>query len=286
MRRISTLIIIIALCIISIVMVSCSASNTDSAGNTEPASLPVSTNMAGNATSSEVCNALSAAGLSNVAVFNDWVMDFAGVAGTDAGLTDEWISPDLLQPDTAKCMDGWEHHYDHSDSDCRMTAMLLLDGIVTADSTGDEYDGTYLMFDVDAIDNVPKYEVIRKNRDLFTALFGETTPEKGEDPAVTFGRKWKESGFRILSEKASLLSIVIYDPDFDTTFVGHTGILIDEGDSVLFVEKLAFEQPYQATRAEDLDQLLSILSERPEYFGGEDDIGPFVYLNGEYQGEL
>lgn len=40
--------------------------------------LLLATNMAGNETSSEDCNALTEAGLSNVVLFNDWVLDFAG----------------------------------------------------------------------------------------------------------------------------------------------------------------------------------------------------------------
>ena len=51
-------------------------------------------------------------------------------------------------------------------------------------------------------------------------------------------------------------------------------------------EKIAFEQPYQATRVHNMDELLDIMSLRPEYFGEEGEAGPFVYCNGEYLGTL
>ena len=35
-----------------------------------------------------------------------------------------------------------------------------------------------------------------------------------------------------------------------------------------------------------MDELLSILSLRPEYFGEEKEAGPFVYNNGDYVGTL
>lgn len=35
-----------------------------------------------------------------------------------------------------------------------------------------------------------------------------------------------------------------------------------------------------------MDELLSILSLRPEYFGEEKEAGPFVYNNGGYVGTL
>ena len=43
---------------------------------------------------------------------------------------------------------------------------------------------------------------------------------------------------------------------------------------------------YQATKVKTVDELLNILSLRPEYFGEEGEAGPFVYNNGEYIGTL
>lgn len=273
-------------CSILLIVSGCSANNV---GDTSEAKsvMPAVTNMAGSQTSAEVCDDLNAAGLSNVVTFNDWVLDFAGSAGDSAGLADEWMQPGANTPDLAACADGWEKQHDYSDADCRMTAMLLLDGIITAEKTDSEYTGTYLMFDVDAIENTDRYEVIRKNLDLFTTLFGDRTPGKNEDPSEVFGNMWSEYGFSINNDKVSLLSIVVYDPDFKQTFTGHTGILVKQAeDCYLFIEKLAFEQPYQAILVSNTDQLLELLAERDEYYGSEGDAGPFVYLNGDYLGEL
>ena len=105
-------------------------------------------------------------------------------------------------------------------------------------------------------------------------------------PEKTFSDNWKKYGFQIDSNRISLISIAIYDPDSDAMFVGHTGVLIKYSDYYLFVEKIAFEQPYQATKVNNMDELLSILSLRPEYFGEEKEAGPFVYNNGDYVGTL
>ncbi|MBQ6314796.1 MAG: DUF4300 family protein [Mogibacterium sp.] len=275
------------ICIMALILPGCAKpNNVDDEGDARQ-TMPAVTNMAGNTTSAEVCNDLVAAGLSNVTLFNEWVLDFAGTAGEDAGLTDRWVSPGAFTPDLAKCMDGWERRYDYSDADCRMTAMLLLDGILTAERTDSDYNGTYLMFDVDAIENVPKYEVIKKNYDLFTTVFGERTPEEGEDPSEVFGRIWNEYGIKVGSDNVSLLSLVFYDPDSNQVFVGHTGVLIKQTEEVyLYVEKLAFEQPYQAILTVGIDQLTELLSTRSEYSGGEDEPGPYIYVNDQYLGEL
>ena len=78
-------------------------------------------------------------------------------------------------------------------------------------------------------------------------------------PETAFSDSWEHYGFQIDSDRISLLSIVIYDPYSDATFVGHTGILIKYRDYYLFVEKIAFEQPYQATKVKTVDELLDIL---------------------------
>lgn len=281
-NRVCRILLIFTLCLCVIGLAGC---GNDSSEDQTSVELPAVTNMAGTVTSAEVSESIKAAGLSNVEVFSDWVQDFAGCAGSDAGLVDAWTDPSSIDPDLAKCMDGWESHYDYSDADCRMTAFLLLDGLISANRTDSSYDGTYLMFDVDAIQNVPRYEAIKRNLDLFTTLFGDRTPEEGEEPKDVIGRVWNDYGYTFSNDKASLLSIAVYDPDFDQVFVGHTGVLVDEGENLLFIEKLAFEQPYQAIRAENMEDLLAIIADRESYYESEED-GAFVYLNGEYLGNL
>lgn len=248
--------------------------------------MPVATYMGGNNTITEVCEELSRAGASHVDTFQEWAADFADSAGKSAELEDVWSDPEKMKADIGKCMDGWEQNHDYSDTDCRMTAFLLLDGILHAESTEDNYEGTYLMFDTEAIDNADRYEIIKENKDMFTTLYGEKSVTDDKHPETTFSDSWKQYGFQIDSDRISLFSIVIYDQYSDVIFVGHTGILIKYTDYYLFVEKIAFEQPYQATKVHTMDELLNILSLRPEYFGEEGEAGPYVYNNGEYIGTL
>lgn len=248
--------------------------------------IPAATYMGGNDTITGVCKDLDSAGASHVDTFQEWVADFADSAGKNAQLQDAWSDPEELKADVGSCMDGWEQNHDYSDADCRMTAFLLLDGILRAESTEENYEGTYLMFDTEAIDNVDRYSILKEKRDMFTTLYGEKSVTDDKHPEAAFSDSWKQYGFTVDSDRISLLSIVIHDPYSDVVFVGHTGILIKYSDSYLFVEKIAFEQPYQATKVHTMDELLSILSLRPEYFGEEGEAGPFVYNNGEYVGIL
>ena len=248
--------------------------------------IPGATYMGGNNTITEICKELDSAGAAHVDIFREWAVDFADSAGKNAKLEDTWSDPGKMKADIGKCMDGWEQNHDYSDADCRMTAFLLLDGVIRSELTEDHYEGTYLMFDTEAIDNVGRYETIKEDRDIFTTLYGEKSVTDDKHPETVFSDSWDKYGFRIDSDNMSLLSIVIYDPYSDVVFVGHAGVLIKCSDHYLFVEKIAFEQPYQATRVNTMDELLEIMSLRPEYFGEAAEAGPFVYNNGEYVGDL
>ena len=268
-----------AMVFLSMLLCAC----TEASQNQE---MPAATYMGGKDTIAGICEELESAGASHVDTFREWTTDFADTAGKNAGLEDSWSDPGKMKADIGKCMDGWEQDHDYSDADCRMTAFLLLDGVLRAESTEDSYEGTYLMFDTEAIDNVDRYESIKENKNMFTTLYGEKSVTDGSRPENTFSDSWKYYGFQVDSDRLSLLSIVIYDPYSDVVFVGHTGVLIKYSDYYLFIEKIAFEQPYQATRVNNMDELLDIMSLRPEYFGEEGEAGPFVYCNGEYLGTL
>ena len=268
-----------AMVFLSMLLCAC----TEASQNQE---LPAATYMGGKDSIAGICEELESAGASHVDTFREWTTDFADTVGKNAGLEDGWSDPGKMKADIGKCMDGWEQNHDYSDADCRMTAFLLLDGVLRAESTEGSYEGTYLMFDTEAIDNVDRYESIKENKNMFTTLYGEKNVTDGCRPENTFSDSWKHYGFQVDSDRLSLLSTVIYDPYSDVVFVGHTGVLIKYSDYYLFIEKIAFEQPYQATKVHNMDELLDIMSLRPEYFGEEGEPGPFVYLNGEYLGTL
>ncbi len=48
-----------------------------------------------------------------------------------------------------------------------------------------------------------------------------------EEPSAVFGRIWSEYGFSIQDDRAALLNIVVYDPDFDQIFIGNSRIHVD-----------------------------------------------------------
>ena len=217
---------------------------------------------------SQVCEILNEAGLSNVDVFEKWVKESASGASEK---TSE--------------VSGF------NDADCRMTVMLLAGDQIKFDSVEEDYGGTYLMFDVDAIDNNDEYSVLKDKKQLFTTMFGEMAISKNGF-AETLHENWSKHGIKIESNKCSVISILFKAYEEEAAFVGHTGILIDCRDiesvdsNFLFVEKISFGDPFKITLVQDENELVKMLSERPDYTSEEGDPVPVVYKNGERIGEL
>lgn len=215
-----------------------------------------------------VCDVLKEAGLENVDTFEKWVKTYNSVA------------------DKIKGKEGF------ADADCRMTAMLLMGDEVEFRTVLDEYEGDILMFDLDVIENSKTYSILKsKEKRLFT-LFGEMPisikghfqrayPENLAKHGIVFGGQ----GYQLIS--------VLYRTDSEEeAFVGHTGLLIDCSDipsvdsNYVFVEKLAFTEPYRVTQINSDSDILAMLAERPELQASKGEPKPRVYRNGDFIGEL
>lgn len=215
----------------------------------------------------EVSAILRESGLSNVDLFETWVKDYRDDTGSNLGASD------------------------FIDTNCRMTVMLLAKDALHCDHVRQGYFGTYLMFDVDAIQNIEAYRVLRGKMDLFTTIFGETAVE-GEDFSSAYADLWKSCGITMENDRCSVISVIFLTYEGDAAFVGHTGLLIDRradekrDSDYLFVEKIAFAAPYQMTKLNHPEEIISLFSQRPDYSSEEGQPAPVVFQNDKFLGPL
>lgn len=250
-----------------------------------PVSLPQASYMIDGDVIDEVCAALEKDGLKNTNDYQEWVKDFADTSAGKTKLPQSWVNLSDLGGDLYACADHWEKSHEYSDANCRMTAMLLMGDLLTVGKPEKTYDGTYLMMDVDAIETADRYAILKDREADFTTLFGEMPiPESGLADALP--QNWKAHEIRFDAKNASLITVVMEDTMSPVAFVGHTGLLLDEGDHLLFVEKLAFEQPYQATKLNNTDELLALLSSRPEYAAEDGKEPSAICRNGTVIGTI
>lgn len=235
-----------------------------------------------NETLDEVCAIIKGAGLNDEG-FRAAAEKYLSADGMSSCLPSGWIAPEEMKESYMDCADAWTASTDDADGNCRLTALLLLKNSLEYSELRKEYDGTYMMFDLDAIENSALYS--ETDPLLLCSLFGEW-PTVENDHAATYAKNWTDSGFNINDPAVSLISIVFADIYDDFTFVGHTGVLIKTDDSLVFIEKIAFEQPYVVTKAESLEQIVDMLRVRSDYQPGEGEPKPVIFENDRQIGSI
>ena len=96
----------------------------------------------------------------------------------------------------------------------------------------------------------------------------------------------KKYGIRFTGEGYSVISVIFKAYEEEEAFVGHTGILIPNGREYLFIEKIAFSDPFRVTEVKDEKDLISFLSERSDYRVEEGEPSPLVYKDDALIGSL
>ena len=257
----------------------CSCSKTENVTGSKPEVLKA-TNLYLQTDKDYVKEILKNNNVGNVDVFLNWVDHFNIASNQKCGVNTTWTSINDIKYDEIECANKYEKEYQMSDGDCRITAFALIEKDLQM-SKKIQDEGTYLMFDMDVIDNNKDYKLVKNKRDDFVTLFNEINISNVGDKELqnVFSNKWKEYGIKINNEKVSLISLVIEDPDSKVLFVGHTGVLIHLEDKIMFIEKIAFEQPYQISVIKNKEELISLFKNRTSYFGDESAKGPFIYEN-------
>ena len=166
---------------------------------------------------------------------------------------------------------------------CRITAWSLLrDLIQTEKGTAGKPD--YIMMDLFSLDldpsAIPDADGLEKFQTLYTGIDTENT----KDISVHLKHlqeDWKKRHISFKEGDASLISVVLHDQvDGDKLFIGHTGILYEVGEKELyFLEKIAFQEPYQLVKVSSRSELSDYLMEKYDVEFNQPTASPFVLEN-------
>jgi len=116
----------------------------------------------------------------------------------------------------------------------------------------------------------------------FKQLFSRVKTENTKDILI-HAKKMKEHFANIGFDKnAKMLSVVMHDNlDGDFLFIGHTGVLLQNNNTFLFVEKLSFSEPFQAVKFARKEDCYNYLFLKYKHYQDEDTAKPFIMENGE-----
>lgn len=230
-------------------------------------------------------NALEKAGVpaENIAEFFrqvDYYNDAIGRYGlTEIGF-EETIGVDPPY-DPYEMQDLWDQkNPDFIGYNCRITSYTLMKGLITFEDPRDA-DSDYLVFDELSIaegTNISIHdEDLRNFKTLYFSMPAEDTTDI-ERHLENVQRYYSDRGISFLGSKASLITVYFHDEE-GILFVGHTGVLVPYLDGLLFIEKVAFPEPYQVIEFESRDQLNTYLMEKYDVSWGQPVAKPFVMEN-------
>ena len=215
----------------------------------------------------------------SVDAFFNLVNDYNNTVGS-VGLTGDFSTFTKNEYDVEKISNLWTPKKgDFVGTNCRINSYCLLKNSIEIPQL--EKDDSLLFVDNDAIDKGKVFGA--EDKDAFDILFSRVKTEATTDVKVHAAKMENFLSQFKFSENARMLSVVVHDDlDGQSLFIGHVGILVPSEDGYLFVEKLTFEEPYQAIKFATKEDCYKYLDTKYENYTGEGLANPFIMDNDKW----
>ena len=215
----------------------------------------------------------------SVNAFFKLVNDYNATVGS-VGLTGDFSTFTKTDYDVEKISNLWTPKKgDFVGTNCRINSYCLLKNSIEIPKL--EKDDSLLFVDNDAIDKGNVFGA--EDKDAFDILFSRVKTEATTDVKVHAAKMEKFLSQFKFNENARMLSVVVHDDlDGQSLFIGHVGILVPSEDGYLFVEKLTFEEPYQAIKFATKEDCYKYLDTKYENYTGEGLAKPFIMDNDKW----
>ena len=215
----------------------------------------------------------------SVDAFFNLVNDYNATVGS-VGLTGDFSTFTKTDYDVEKISNLWAPKKgDFVGTNCRINSYCLLKNSIEIPKL--EKDDSLLFVDNDAIDKGMVFDA--EDKDAFDILFSRVKTEATTDVKVHAAKMEQFLSQFKFSENARMLSVVVHDDlDGQSLFIGHVGILVPSEDGYLFVEKLTFEEPYQAIKFATKEDCYKYLDTKYENYTGEGLAKPFIMDNDKW----
>ena len=238
------------------------------------------TNMSNQSSIDEVKALLSAyIDKESVESFLKLVKEYNEIVG-ETGLQGDFESFTKTEYDVEKISNLWNAKMgDFVGTNCRINTYALLKNSIEIPPI--EKDDTLLFIDNDAIDKGKLFS--SEDKEALNRLFSRVKTEATTDVKVHAAKMEQFLSQFKFNENARMLSVVIHDNlDGESLFIGHVGVLVPTSDGFLFVEKLTFEEPYQAIKFASKEDVYKYLSTKYQDYTGEGLAKPFIMDNNKW----
>lgn len=168
----------------------------------------------------------------------------------------------------------------YPDTNCRINSFLLLkDDLSFKDHV--DIDDEILFMDKEALKDLNLFN--DEDLENFYKLFSRVKTSSSKDPKV-HAKVMEEFLSKVdFPRTASMVSVVLHDNlDGDYLFIGHVGVLLPLDDGYLFLEKISFEEPYQAIKFSKKEDAYMYLKEKYRDYLDPEVAPPFIMENNKY----
>lgn len=239
------------------------------------------TNLMRTKEQNEVKSKMQESGLSNTDLWFTWVRDYNQCVNDKIGVVGKWTSLSEQPTNYDEICSTWvEKNKNTADINCRMSTFMLMSELI--DVTDLNPASTYLVSDVKEMKTNENLSFLKDSIGEYTTLYQEIPIAEDATEAdfvSAYPKAWEKCNVRFPQGNASMISVVIHDPIKNCLYIGHTGVLLQENESILFIEKLAPSMPYQVIRVKDRSELVKELLSRKDYQGKEGQ-EPILLENG------
>ena len=179
----------------------------------------------------------------------------------------------------------WEaEHPDFPGYNCRITAFgLLEDSVLKIPAELPVPDTPLLGLDLLALEENGAIDI---RVDDFRNFYAQVPTEMTRDIRIharNFLNSWKEKGITFRDNPAVRMINVVFHMEEDgenTLYVGHAGVLLPTPDGNLwFLEKLAFQEPFQVVELRNRRELQEYLMEKYDTDQNQPTAKPFILEN-------
>ena len=196
-------------------------------------------------------------------------------------VTEEKYDPYAMQEE-------WDAAYpDFMGYNCRITAFGLFGDHITIAADAETREDIILM-DMASLEEDSSAMQNDKDMDRFRVLYSTVPTDDTKDVSVhveNLRSDWKNRGIVFDNNPdVSLISVVFHDAwdGENQLFIGHTGVLFQVSETELyFVEKIAFQEPYQLTIFNNRTELNDYLMTKYDTGTGQPTAAPFIMENDE-----
>lgn len=243
------------------------------------ASAPVQQQMAEILTSADISKARQQVFFDHVNQFNS-IMDTGHLALDFEKLTAE------SKYDPYEMQDKWNAASpDFMGYNCRITALGLMGDFIQA-SADSETREDMIMMDLVALEEDATGLIGEHDISVFKALYSTVPTTMSKDINIhvqNLQADWNARGIRFPEHpNASLICVVFHesiDEHDNYLFIGHTGVLLAHQEKLYFIEKIAFQEPYQLTVFSTREQLNDYLMGKYDTAFDQPTAAPFIMEN-------